>query len=86
MQLLPVTLTDDVHAELERIATETGRPATLLAHDAIVAWLESRRRAGLRVRPEVDLEPELEDASVEIVVPPDLGSHLPPMARRRLKR
>ena len=86
MQLIPVSLDDDVHAELERIATETGRPATLLAQDAVVAWLESRRRVGLRVVPEPEVEPELEAASVEIEVPPDDGAGLPPKIRRRTRR
>jgi len=86
MHVLPVPLAEGVHAELDRIATETGRPAALVAQDAIVAWLEARRRTGLRVLPEAEIDPELEVASVELVIPPDDGQALPPKTRRRLKR
>lgn len=81
---LHVPLSEDAHARLKRQAARAGRPATVLAREAIDAWLNAQER--LEIREEIsayaraaagsreDLDPALERAAVE---------HLTTLQRRR---
>lgn len=81
---LHVPLPEPLHEKLRREAARSGLPATVLAREAIEAWLEERRR--LEVHDAVaeyakemaggpaDLDEELERAGVE---------HLTSRRRRR---
>ena len=69
-------LPEDVYAALREDAAALGRPATVIAREAIEAWLRERRRASVRKSIAVyaakhagttaDLDPALEAASLEL--------------------
>lgn len=75
MRTFHLPLPDDLHEALRREAAAGQRPATEVARDALVAWLQARQRE--RVAHEIhrfaldeagtdfDLDPELEQAGVE---------------------
>jgi hypothetical protein len=74
---LPVEL----HEDLRREAIVLGRPATEIVREALSQWLDARRRA--RIAEEIrsyamaeaggpfDLDPDLEDASLEHLLAAD---------------
>jgi predicted transcriptional regulator len=69
-------LPEDVYALLREEAAALGRPATVIAREAIEAWLRERRRASVRegiaayaarhAGTTADLDPALEAASLEL--------------------
>jgi predicted transcriptional regulator len=69
-------LPDDVYAALREEAAALKRPATVIAREAIEAWLRERRRASVResiaayavkhAGTTADLDPTLEAASLEL--------------------
>lgn len=69
-------LPDALYRELRVAAESEKQPATLLARQAIESWLRDRRRAAVHeaiaayaarhAGSEVDLDPELEAASLEL--------------------
>ena len=73
-----VPLPNDLYGELREEADRSGRPATALARDAIKFWLRLVRKAALHdsiaayavqhAETEVDLDPELEAASIEHIL------------------
>jgi predicted transcriptional regulator len=66
---------EDVHEALRREAVALGRPATVIAREAIEEWLRERRRAAVHEAVAAyasghagtlaDLDPALERASLE---------------------
>jgi len=74
---LPSDLRDMLREEAER----SGRPATALAREALIAWLEERRRSRLRediaayasacAGTAADLDEELEEAGLELLTGKD---------------
>ncbi|NBC96657.1 MAG: hypothetical protein GVY27_09915 [Deinococcus-Thermus bacterium] len=68
-------LSPDLHAELTREAEAAGIPATVLAREAIEAWLERRRRQRVAEQlhafaerhggTELDLDEAFEEAAVD---------------------
>ncbi len=74
---LPQDLRDMLREEAERC----GRPATALAREALIEWLEERRRSRLREEiaayasacagTSADLDEELEEAGVELLAGED---------------
>jgi len=68
-----------VHRELRDAATRSGRPATVLVREAVEDWLSAQRRARLHEElrsyaerfagTDVDLDPVLEAAAVEELLP-----------------
>jgi predicted transcriptional regulator len=75
MQNLHVPLPRSVYAELRSFAESTGRPATVIAREAIDRWLVEQRRTARRAAiaayaaehagTKWDLDPQLERAAVE---------------------
>ncbi len=75
MRNLHVPLPDDVYARLRSEADRSGRPATVLAREAIRTWLRRRRKiarheaitayAARWAGSSLDLDPELEAAGLE---------------------
>lgn len=75
MRTFHLPLPDDLHDALRREATADRRPATELARDALVGWLQARHRE--RVADEIrrfalaqagsalDLDPDLEQAGID---------------------
>jgi len=69
-------LPDDIYGALREEAAALGRPATVIAREAIEAWLRGRRRASVResiaayaakhAGTTADLDPALEAASLEL--------------------
>ena len=69
-------LPEDVYAALREEAAALKRPATVIAREAIEAWLRQRRRAAVResiaayaanhAGTTADLDPALEAASLEL--------------------
>jgi hypothetical protein len=69
-------LREDVYAALRQEAAALRRPATVIAREAIEAWLWERRRASVResiaayaarhAGTAADLDPALEAASLEL--------------------
>jgi hypothetical protein len=67
---------EDVYAALREEAAALGRPATVIAREAIEAWLRERRRASVResiaayaakhAGTTADLDPALEAAALEL--------------------
>jgi hypothetical protein len=45
MRTFHLPLPDELHEELRREATADHRPATELVRDALIGWLQARRRA-----------------------------------------
>lgn len=76
MKNFHLPLPEDVHAALREAAAALGRPATVIAREAIDAWLRERRRASVRksiaayavkhAGTTTDLDPDLEAASLEL--------------------
>jgi predicted DNA-binding protein len=72
-------LSEEAYAALREEATALGRPATVIAREAIEAWLRERRRASVRegiaayaakhAGTTADLDPALEAASLELSRP-----------------
>jgi len=48
MKHLRLALPEDVYAALRKKATALKRPATVIAREAVEAWLRERRRASIR--------------------------------------
>jgi predicted DNA-binding protein len=71
-----VPLPENVYAALREEAATLGRPATVIAREAIEAWLRERRRASVHeaisayaakhAETTADLDPALEAASLEL--------------------
>jgi predicted DNA-binding protein len=69
-------LPSELYRELRAEAARLGQPATLLARQAIEAWMEQRRAAALHAEiaayaaehggTDVDLDPQLEAAGLEL--------------------
>ena len=69
-------LPEDVYLALREDAAALGRPATVIAREAIEAWLRERRRASARASiaayatkhagTTTDLDPDLEVASLKL--------------------
>lgn len=69
-------LPEDLYAALREEATALKQPATVIAREAIEAWLRERRRASVResiaayaarhAGTTADLDPALEAASLEL--------------------
>jgi hypothetical protein len=72
-----VPLPQQVYDALREEAAVLGRPATVVARDAIEAWLRERKRAGVReaiatyavahAGSVADLDPALERASLDLL-------------------
>lgn len=72
---LHVPLNGDLHDRLRAEAARSGRPATIVARDAIEAWIEARERLAVHeaiaeyareaAGSSADLDPALERASVD---------------------
>jgi predicted transcriptional regulator len=70
-------LPDDLYARLRAEAERTKQPATMLARQAIEAWLGQRRRAAIHkaisayaaqhAGSHADLDPVLESAALELL-------------------
>lgn len=75
MRTFHLPLTDELHEALREQAMADQRPATELVREALVAWMEARRRQRLAAEIErfasaeaggaLDLDPELESAGLE---------------------
>ena len=72
-----VPLPQQVYDALREEAEMLGRPATVVAREAIEAWLQERKRAGVReaiaayalthAGTAADLDPSLERASLDLL-------------------
>ena len=72
---LHVPLSDELHDGLRAESKRTRRPATVLARQAIAAWLKEQRKrerheqivafATAAAGTDLDLDPDLEQASLE---------------------
>jgi predicted DNA-binding protein len=70
-----ISLSEDLHAELFAYAEQRGEPATVLAREAIEAWIERQRKEQLAQEiltyatdvagSDDDLDPELAEAAEE---------------------
>jgi hypothetical protein len=70
-------LPDDVYEALRQEAARSGKPATVVAREAIEAWLRDRKRSAVHeavahyavshAGTPVDLDPALEKASVALL-------------------
>lgn len=79
-----VPLPEDLYIELRSEADRSGRPATVLARDAIELWLRQRQKRALHVAiadyaeryagTEFDLDQELEIASTQHLLAEEDGS------------
>ena len=75
MRNFHLPLPEEVYGELREEAARSSRPATVLARQAIEYWLRHRRRlarhqeiaafAGKHAGTLVDLDPDIEAASIE---------------------
>ena len=78
MRNFHLPLPEDVYTELRAAADRSHRPATKLAREAVELWLEQNRRAARHLAiaqfaashagTPLDLDPDLEAASVEHLV------------------
>ncbi len=85
---LHVPLPQSVYGDLRSEARRAGRPVTQIAREAILRWIEERRRAQTEVELEAyvtrvagstdDLDPALESAGLE-----HLRESEPPKRKRR---
>jgi predicted DNA-binding protein len=71
---LHVPLPGDLHERLRAEATRSGRPATMLAREAIEAWIREREREKVcediasyaaEMAGTADLDPDLERAGIQ---------------------
>jgi hypothetical protein len=79
MRNFHLPLPREVYDALRDAAAAAGRPATVVAREAIEAWLAERRRMVMREAiasyaarhggTSVDLDPDLETAALEILRP-----------------
>lgn len=77
MRTFHLPLPDDLHEALQREGTAEHRPATEILREALVGWLEVRRRQRLAAEIErfalaeaggvLDIDPDLERASIDHV-------------------
>ena len=76
MKTFHLPLPKELYAALRKEATALGRPATVIAREAIEVWIRERRRALVResitayaakhAGTPVDLDPDLGAASLEL--------------------